>query len=245
MHDEWINNLLEWLSNYEIIFTTITTVALSIMAIIVSIAQNKTAKRQAKLMEQQSELMNMQLLVDKKHVSPHISVKLKFVFEKDTQGAIGQRVIVENTGGEAYNLDFRTAVFWKVVINYPSGIKFGMIRINNYLRSRFYNNNTGLLCDAYYDGNLAQAANIHSEFNQIFNEAGIIAFITPFIYAKLSYDDIFNENHIDYYYLLPEFDGKKMSEEEGGKIFSNAEDSSVIAELDFWEIKPNDLINLI
>lgn len=240
-----MEKITEWLTNYEIIFTTVAAVMLSIMAILVSIAQNKTAKRQTKLMKQQAELMNMQLKVDKKLSSPHISMKLEFIFEEGTRGAQGQRVLVENNGGEAYNLDFTTAVFWNVVINYPDGAKFGMVRINNYLRSRFYSNNIGLLCDAQYEGNLARAAKIQSEFIQIFSNEGIIAFINPFIYAKLSYRDIFNENHVEYYHMLPVFDGKKLNESEGEKIFSNADDSLIIAELDFWKIEPNDLINLI
>ena len=251
-----ITAVIEWLTKYEIIFTTIAAVGLSIMAIIVSIAQNQTAKRQTelmdrqgKLMEKQTELSNMQLIVEKKLASPQIYPALIQVRDAETNEVVVENIHVDNKGKDAYNIYCETAVFLNFFeIPYSRKSLFNMKDLCLPLKGyRFWhlrqNATTGEL--VILKGNpdsFEKLCKLINSFNSVMNEKGYKGFFNVEYYLKVKYYDIFNDMHFEYFDVAELGRSTKLEASTGEKFLSRYENAPLEITLDISEEISTDLL---
>ena len=226
-----VSKIRVWLNTNKIL--SITAIIISLMAIIVSMHANQIASDQTIIMK--SELLPILHL--------NIDQKWNFTAPKYSE----DEITIYNIGAPLSEFKFKNAIFFKVKWDTQNDEpKEALVPIDDYYYIKEITDNPqGELITFYYigpsghRGNYYKAANIIWTFSDFADENNANGSVDLLRYFKLSYKDIFGDNHIEYY-QVDRLKSYRLSEIEGQKIFKHHGDNRFTNSVDFdSEISPD------
>jgi hypothetical protein len=230
-----------FLNSNKIYFETIAATLLSFMAVII-------AGVQIAIGFQQSDLIELQTEAEKQQSLPQFLVVRNFDSEYELVPP-EDKLEIYNYGNVAHNVNLTTMSFIKVVY-ITSGKSVKQLSrdfaILNYYNTTFHTNTySGLIFWRVGYGNFAKSIELDKELN---TQLPTIDWVDVSIetYVRISYQDVFAEQRVDYYKVDGAGVGQKISIEEGIKIYTayeNAENTG--AALDYDQLTSDDLFQAI
>lgn len=214
-----IDVIRTWLEVNQIFFTTLATIFLTIMAIIVSLSQNSTAKKQAKIMEDQSKIMSFQLQLDKTMASPHITAEIKPIYDSKTKNRISEQINVKNSGTDVFNVKCEVAILW-VITTLETKIKRHYIPIKDYfLQEVRTNNSKGKLITLSAAAAYEVREAIMIEYFKYIEKHDTWSSIATFEFLHIEYKDIFNEKFNEYLHISPRYGSEAVDKSTAERFF--------------------------
>jgi hypothetical protein len=214
-----IESVRGWLNNNKIWFETLTASLLSLMAVIVSVAQSCTASKQTELMSLQTQIAEAQAL-------PQFEVALNPKFNDATRKYDDYILVVSNHGGPIFDFSAEAAYFIQVTI---PGANFGVMKadipVDGYFTASFVSAaNTGELVTMVGNHNNARAVEIQQDIRQAADARQWgFANMDEQVVTRFSYRDMLNRQHEDYYEAHFAGGGSRMPSEIGKARFAKWE----------------------
>lgn len=209
-----IEKTRNFLNKNKIFFETVTASTLTVMAIIVAVAQLVVTSEQTAYLEQQTIIGRSQAL-------PHFVISAKQFMNEDNTFAVGDKILVYNQGNIAYNIIVQTAVFFEFSYLYKTQTQDLSIPVSGYYTVQLISGDaTGLVLTIESPNNNSKRMKIQDDLRDLAkaNDKSILLDVKRYI--KLSYRDIFNELHTEYYYIPLIFGSTLMDKIEGESIFA-------------------------
>jgi hypothetical protein len=211
-----IEPVLNWLNTNKIWFETVTASLLSLMAVILSVAQSCTASKQTKLMSLQTQIAEAQAL-------PQFEVGLHPKFNDATGKYDDYTLVVSNRGGPIYDFGVEAAYFIQVTIpGTGHDIMKADIPTNGYFTASFVSAaNTGELVTMVGNHNNARAVEIQRELRQAADARQWgFANMNEQVVLRFFYRDMLNRRHEDYYEAHFVGGGSRLPSEVGKTLFA-------------------------
>ena len=121
-----MNGIRDWLKVNKILFETLATSLLSLMAVIVSVAQTRTASQQTNLLALQTRIAEAQAL-------PQFELAIRQKLNDSTRKFDDDHLVVTNRGGPIHDFSADTAYFINVSSGGASGEVFNrVVPVNGY-----------------------------------------------------------------------------------------------------------------
>lgn len=117
--------LRNFLDKNKIYFETLTATTLTLMAIVVAVAQLLVTNKQTAYLEQQTIIGRSQAL-------PHFVVTAKQYMNEDNTLAVSDKILIYNQGNLAYNITTQTAVFFELSYLKETDIRNQRIPVSGY-----------------------------------------------------------------------------------------------------------------
>lgn len=207
-----------WLDRNKIIFETVAATLLSVMAMVVSIAQTLTASRQTQLLAFQTQLAEANAL-------PQFELAIHQKLNDETGKYDDDYLVVSNQGGPIHEFLARDAYFLKISVanmkQLGRGNRKAEVPVNGYFTASFPTlASTGVLLTM--TGNHNNAA-----FGTLFrgalkagddNKWGS-AMIEETHVVRLNYRDLLDREHEDYYQVEPVTGGWRLPDNDGKAMF--------------------------
>jgi hypothetical protein len=209
-----LNRARGWLRFNKIFFETIAAALLSMMAVLVSVAQLRTAAKQTDLSEIQTRIAQAQ-------AAPRFEIGFHQIKNEATDMFETNRLVIDNRGGGLRNFAAESASFADVDVA-TSRNEVGKLEISlgDYLDTQFVS--------AAGTGTLTTISGYLN--NKLFNDFSRqlrttaearkwdYALVNTRLYVKLHYIDMLDQTHIDYYRislvggasLLPTLEGEDI-----------------------------------
>ncbi len=212
----------KWLTENEIYFKTIAVLLLSLMALVVTLAQLLIAYNQTTVSNEQRKLQELEQ-------SPHFFVKSYNVYDNQTQYYEERVLEICNYGGLARDLHTIAAVFFEIeLITKDHKIINASIPVVNYLDTYIPTGNSKetLFRVSGYKNN-RKFVNFQQDLDSYIKEDKQFEFgyIELRIYSHISFDTIHGK-HINEYYFIDR-GCKQIPFEEGKKLFKKFRDSII------------------
>lgn len=204
----------------KIFFETLAAVFLTIMSIIVGIAQWSSANSQNKIAEIQKELAEAQAL-------PSFEIKIEQF--KDQQSGMYNRndLIILNHGGPAYNFEAESAYFIKTTYADPTVSCELRVPLDGYFAADFEGSgSTGQLVQMYGDKNNLMYSELTNEPIELNKNNSYALNLQQELYLKLSYTDLLNRSHMEYYQVHAVRGGKRIDDKTGEPILKHWEEAA-------------------
>lgn len=180
----FIRKLRIYLTKNKIFFEVIVSMALSFMAIYVSIQANKIAENQTRIMEE--ELL------------PQLEIRPSVEFNQELQIYDNTTWLFYNHGGKLSNFNTEEYSFIKIIDKNSENYDTIIRPLYSYLdfRGVLTGESEGLiyLVDNHHHGNKEMELR-----NSLINEA----YIEIHVYVQVSYKDLFNKEHYEYFQISP------------------------------------------
>lgn len=222
-----------WLKANKIWFETVTASLLSLMAVIVSIAQSRTASRQTELMSLQTQIAEAQAL-------PQFEVAFRPKFNDATSKYDDYILVVSNRGGPIY--DFRAEAAYFIQVTIP-GVGFepmeADVPVNGYFTASFVSVAiTGELVTMIGDHNNARALEIQQELRQAADARQWgFANMNERVFVRFRYRDMLNRRHEDFYEAHFVGGGLRIPDEVGKARFAKWK---ATARVELSSVRPDD-----
>lgn len=216
---EGIALIRDWLKTNKIWFETVTASLLSLMAVIVSVAQSCTASKQTELMRLQTQVAEAQAL-------PQFEVALRPKFDSATGKYDDYILVVGNRGGPVYDFGADAAYFIQVTI---PGVGLALMKadipVNGYFTASFVSAAiTGELVTMVGNHNNARAVEIQQELRKAADARKWgFANTNEQVFVRFRYRDMLNRRHEDHYEARPVGGGSRMPDEVGKARFAKWE----------------------
>jgi hypothetical protein len=192
MNTEHDSRLKQWLNRNKIYFETITSLFLTIMAILLSLFTYLTTVRQA----ENEELLNQPIIrIDDK----------QFSYFSSTNTNDSEFLVIENTGIKINSFESEVYTFLKIETENPSSKRAGerMIiykRISDYYGgSTPHKNVVGELVTYINLGSLNDIHEASLKFKEIYDDDFPMTFITLEKFAMVTFQDFKNKQYKFYY----------------------------------------------
>lgn len=209
-----------WLKLNKIFFETVAALMLSIMAVLVSFAQLRTASKQTDLSEIQTRIAQAQ-------AAPRFEIIFQPVKNEETGFFDTRRLVIDNRGGAVRDFFAEAASFLDVDVSAGrEGSGKLEISLSDYLNSQFVSaNGTGTIAtiSSYQNNKLV------SDFSAAIRVSSQerkweYALASVRNYVRLSYVDILGVAQADYY-IIPAVGGASLlPANEGAAIFKKWRD---------------------
>jgi len=179
-----LSKLRKSLEKNKIFFELIVASLLSFMAIYVSIQANKIAETQTSIMEQEN--------------LPQLEIRMTQDYNQDLKIYDNNNWLFFNRGGKLLNFDTREYTFFKFTHVHKMEVDSLSLPIYAYFNMR------GIL-SGESDGLIYQIDNNHNGFKEIElrNKLSEYGFFDIESYLQISYEDIFDNKHLEYYKISP------------------------------------------
>ena len=225
-----VSEIRDWLDTDKIL--SITAIFFSLIAIAVSINANQIASDQTIIMK--SEFLPIL----------HLNVDLEW--NNTAAKYSDDELTISNIGAPLSELKSRGAIFFNVRWDTQNDkSKEALVPIKDYYYVEIINNPQGELRSFYYTdpsghrGNYYKAIDMDLRFFNFAETKNATGSVYVVRYVKLSYKDIFGDNHIEYY-LVNGLKSYRLGEEKGQKIFKYYDDNLLTNSVDFnSEISPD------
>jgi hypothetical protein len=210
-----------FLSENRIIFETVTATLLSTMAIIIAVAQLRTASVQTSYLGSQTRIAEAQAL-------PSLEIQLLPEWNSEKSSYDSHHLTVTNTGGPIRNVRAICKVLLGIEISAKSGFGPGMdlvdaeFAVNGYFSAGFKSNSsTGVLLTMPGKGNVAEIARLEQEVqDQVKQHSWQWATLwSPLVVLRLEYLDLLEHEHIEFYEVDPVRGGRPIPNASGKDAF--------------------------
>lgn len=223
-----------WLTDNKIWFETLTASLLSLMAVIVSVAQSCTASRQAELTSLQTQIAEAQAL-------PQFEVALRPRLNDATGKFDDYVLVVNNRGGPIHDFAAEAAYFIQITIP-GEGLSLlkADVPVNGYFTASFISvASTGELVTMVGNHNNARTAEIQQELRQAADAKHWgFANMDEQVIVRFRYRDLLDRQHEDYYEAHPVGGGSRVPEQIGRARFAKWE---ATPRLELSRIRADDL----
>lgn len=223
-NDSKFDNFRTFLTNNKIIFETIATTLLSVMAIIVSFAQTILNYNYNKLVSLQTHIAEAQAL-------PQFEIAMRNQLNEKTGKIEDSQLIISNRGGAVHDFDANSAYFLIItaLTEKPDSEQIKIeFPVDGYLNAQFIHAaGSGELVKMVGHGSTQMA----SELNRGVLAEGQArkwpyAYMSDLLYIRLNYHDLLNRAHKDCFYVDPVTGGTKIDDATGQEMFKK------------WEVVP-------
>lgn len=234
----------EWLLRNKIFFETITASLLSLMAIIVMVAQLYQTHTQ-------TELIYLQAQASREMALPQFVLNVKITKDLKSSYFDEDYLVVTNKGGMVSNLKGNTYIFFRVDLRPKPGLKGTrknlMVPINGYYQSVIYSpNGEGVMLTFSGGKNNRKLVKLLGNFVAMARENGWYGYVSLVRLVSLTYQDIFKEKHRSFYFVDPIYGGKEVSFDVGQRLWQRHFNSYRYGvNLDFDRITPETLYKLV
>ena len=202
----------DWLDRNKVIFETAAASLLSLMAIIVAIAQTWTASRQTELMALQTRISEAQAL-------PQFDIALHQELDQVTNKFDDNVLIVTNRGGPIRDFYARTAFFLDVTadLDAPGGARKVSVPLNDYFTASFIASaSSGQLVRMVGDHNNAKVFALGRDLREGAQaKRWSFSFMEERLLLELQYRDLLDRPHDEYYIVQVVGGGRRVPDEEG------------------------------
>ncbi len=205
-----------WLETNKIWFETIAASLLSLMAIVVSVAQNSTSSKQTGLLSLQTQLAEAQAL-------PQFEVAIRQKLNTATGKFDDDSLVISNRGGPIHDFTADAAYFLKVT---TPGAGLDIVTtntaVNGYFTASFISvAGTGELVTMIGNHNNARVVELLDSLKEAARARKLtFANLTEQIVVRLRYVDLLNRRHEDYFSANPVGGGSRMADEVGKARFA-------------------------
>jgi hypothetical protein len=219
-----------WLGRHKIIFETVAVTVFTFASIFVAILQWHTAEKQADISKRQS-LPNFVIATHRVRSQG-----------QEEPSLIDDELHVQNFGGPARALEHQITTFLRftTLTKGDSAPNRTDVQLNGYYNSTRVTNDavTGLLIKSWGHGNDQQLENLLKEIQELAGKKGYICIVELARYIKLTYSDLFDQNHAEYFFVPTVGVASRISAAEGrGWVDAFYEEYQ-------WEDVPSDRIDL-
>ena len=229
--------LRSFLNKNRIFFETIAATTLTIMAIVVAVAQLITTNEQTAYLEQQT-------IIERSQALPRFTVQVKQFMNEEGTFAEDEKIMVYNHGNIAYNIKVDAVIFFELTYSENNKSRNLRIPISGYYAANIYTgDSTGLIVSSYDAKNHYKRFNLQNQLYDLEETTGRTISIDVKRYVKISYTDIFEVDHVEYYFVPIIYGGELLETAEGEKIF-NEYDSEMGKMLDINDLTPEVLYSL-
>jgi hypothetical protein len=237
------NNNMEKLRNFltvnKIFFDTLTTFALASMAVIVAFAQWTVMNQQAQYQEQQTTMQHTQAL-------PKFVIETDQLWNEDKTFRETEKLMVYNYGNSAYNVHVNNVVFLDATLTHQGETQKRRIAIADYYTfTDITNNPTGLVSSSSVTGNNSAFYNLEQHLLEPMNtmDAKGLMSINLARYVSITYTDVFNETHTEYYRVNDVIPADSIDKSEGVGAFEEYYDPKE-APRSVFDLTIEDIYNL-
>ena len=211
-----IQKIRDSLDRNKVIFETVAAFLLSLMAVIVSIAQTLTTSKQTELLALQTRIAEAQAL-------PQFEVAIHQK-RNNTNGNFDDDIlVVANHGGPIHDFEASSAFFLSIEAEIPGvGYRKAEIPLNGYFSMQGVSvAGTGDLVTMYGDRNNAKIGELRRGVMQATNtRKWPYALIGERIAVRLRYRDLLDRQHEDYYDVRPVSGGTRILDVTGKEVFA-------------------------
>jgi hypothetical protein len=217
-----------WLESNKVFFETIAAVLLTMMAIVVSIAQYK-------MMDKQNQISEANAL-------PQIISTISY--DKNEIGNYADEwIVTENEGGIIKEADTSMSLFIKASFTNLNNLrnKVLYIPLSGYYSSSFLTGRgKGTVAKSFGKDNNTKFHNFSLAFKPLMLRNNEMLFVDLVRIQKVKYFDIFGKNHVEYLVVAPIGGANALSKSEGERIFSAYNDALKNGTyLNFDKLNPN------
>jgi hypothetical protein len=200
--------LKDQLEASKVYFETIAAVLLSLMAILVSIAQGCTAARQTELFEKQTKIAEAQVL-------PEFNLHIELQYDQASKLYKNEQLIVDNNGGAAQEWDVDSIEFLRVTY---SSSKVALFALNGYYTAGFRSgSDRGRLITLTGKDNNDRFYRLYTE--SLDSSPCEMALVDLERYVRVSFTDILGSRHVNYYVVAAVSGAKRLQPKEGEAAF--------------------------
>jgi hypothetical protein len=231
-----MERLRSFLRQNKIFFETVAALALSLMAVVVGVAQYKT-------MSQQTSLIGLQTRIAEAQALPQFEIAIKQKLNVDTAKFDDNYLVVENHGGPVHRFDSEPAYFLKVtVVTQSNSMGKVEIPVNGYFLSQAVSSSgTGVLTTIMGNHNNASFINLNHQISEAALARGWpVGFVEERILVTLSYFDLLDRPHKDYYEVPTVGGGWRLSDPDGEAAFKEWDK---FPRLELSKVDPSALLN--
>jgi hypothetical protein len=227
------------LTHNKIFFETLAATALTLMAVVLSLGQLRVTQEQTTYLELQTTIQRAQ-------ASPQFVVVLKQVLNEVTGYASEDKLFIYNQGNIARKIEANTAVFFKLSYVNKANFQEKLVPITGYFWITAYSGDaTGLVLTIQGSENILKRREIQDVLDSLADANNVIINLEVQRYVKLTYRDIFNEVHTEYYFVPATGGSELISVEKGKTLFEDYINASVKGTaLDLDKMEAQDLYNL-
>jgi hypothetical protein len=211
----------EWLKHNKIWFETVAASLLSLMAIVVSVGQSRTAS-------QQTELLALQTKIAEAQASPQFEVALNSRLNDATAKFDDYILVVNNRGGMVEDFNAMAAVFFRLE---ASGVGLQTLKadvpVNGYFTASFLSAaGIGQLVSMVGNHNNAAVVKLTNDLRALTNrrQSGF-ANLSEQVIVRLRYRDLLGRRHEDYYEAHFVGGGSRVSDDSGKVRFAQWENA--------------------
>ena len=189
----------------KIFFETVAASLLSLMAVIISVAQIFISVKQNALTSMQAEIARAQAM-------PQFVIAARQVMDSLTGKVREDAIDVNNRGGIVRDLLCNTAVFFNVELTSQSGNgKKEELPVNGYYGSTMYTaEGTGQVLQIQGYLNHERLSKLRENFMTLAYQNKSYANVEVRRYLRLYYTDILGKEHVDYYYVPIIYGGSRI-----------------------------------
>jgi hypothetical protein len=224
-----------WLKTNKIWFETVAASLLSLMAVVVSVSQSRTASKQTELLSLQTQIAEAQAL-------PQFEVDLQQKLNDATEKFDDHVLVVRNRGGPVHDFSSDVAYFITLTL---SGADLeptkSEVPVNGYFTASFISvASTGDLVTMIGDHNNARVFALTRDLRQVEQDRHWdFANLDEQLVVRLRYRDLLNRHHEDYYDAHPVGGGTRIADEVGKARFAKWEGAT---RTEFSSIRLADLL---
>ncbi|CAG36308.1 hypothetical protein [Desulfotalea psychrophila] len=206
--------------NVKFYLQTVTATVLAIMAILVSFSQCSISKEQTKL-------LNVQTKIAKKQISPVFTISAKQL-KDDIPGIYSEdKIFIENNGFIISDFHYNSLVLIDIELSKtPNVQKKKTYSLIGYYRAGYMTaKGSGLLATIFGKNNNLQLSQLDEQYSGICQKNDESCFINLRRYLKVRYKNAFDEQITEYYIVPLIYGGKKLSLDEGERLFRRYDDN--------------------
>jgi hypothetical protein len=229
-----------WLKANKIWFETVAASLLSAMAIVVSVQQSRMASKQTELLSFQTRIAEAQSL-------PQFEIAIRQKSNKATGKSDGNLLVINNRGGTVH--DFKADVAYFLVLTAYSGegvdISREEVATTGYFTDRVLSAaGIGELVTMSGDHNSARTNELRVALAKLVNAKKDFWFVLldDQIVVRLSYSDILDRSHEEYYEAQLRGGGLRLLDDYGQAQFSIWHAGP---QVNLWTVRADDLLKRV
>jgi len=225
----------DWLFANKILFETVAASLLSLMAIIVSIAQTRTASKQTELLALQTRIAEAQAL-------PQFEVAIRQKLNDATGKFDDDHLVVSNRGGPVHDFSANAAYFISVTAGGIRGeVSKSEVPVNGYFTASFVSvASAGELVTMIGNHNNASVATLARDVREVAHARQLdFGHLDEQLVVRLRYRDLLDRQHEEYYEVRPVHGGTRMADEVGKARFLRWTEAQRI---ELSNLRANDLL---
>jgi hypothetical protein len=227
-----------WLEHNKVLFETVAATLLSVMAIIVSIAQTKTAYEQTRLLSVQTQIAEAQAL-------PQFDIAIHQKLNETTSKYDDDYLVISNHGGPVHEFSAQDAYSVEVTIaESPTKMARLEIPVGGYFTASYVSiASTGELVTMIGNHNNATVVALINGLRDAARTRGLLfANLDEHLIVQLRYRDLLNRFHEDFYEVKPVSGGVRLPDEVGKARF----DKWIAAQhAELAQLRPDNLIDQV